>query len=358
MKLLFIPSGHPLMEADLCLMWNALGIEWVSTGYYSKSEKPGDLPYLPSMKHKNILDLLDKQSKWTTDTDRPNALCGQKNMQWTGQVVNNRFRFSKDFIDQFDAIVCAHFVENLYENINAIKNKRIFLYTYGMHGIENEKLINKLKMEHGLVVIRNSPAELYRVGAQTANDNVIRGCVVKDHNEISGWNGNTNAVCTFSSFMNLPEKACQTRRKHYMNIIKKTNKECHLFGINSGTFLKHEDKLNVLRNYRANLIVGTPGSNNTYSFVEAWVMGQPLVVFGQDMWQSKHYEPSLLIENGVNGFIGNSVDECAHYLNLLLENHDFARKIGAAGRQSALQYYSRDLLADKWKMLFKQYGLL
>jgi len=358
MKLLFIPSGHPLMEADLCLMWEKLGIDWISTGYYSKSEKPGDLPYINSMKHKNLLTLLDKESKWTHDSDRPNHHCGQKNFQWTGQIINNCFSFSRKFLDNFDCVVATHFVDNIYNNINMMRNKRLFLYTYGMHEVADEQKIKFLKEKHGLTVIRNSPMEKLRPNSLAADDPVIRGCIVKDHEELSGWNGETNAVCTFASFINLPDKLCQTRRKYYTEIIKRTKKECHLFGINSGTFLKHEDKLNVLRNYRANLITGTPNANNTYSFVEAWVMGQPVVCFGPEMWQSKFAEPPTLIENGVNGFIGNTVDECVEYLNLLADDFELAKKIGAAGRASALQYYSRDILADKWKMLFVQNGLM
>lgn len=358
MKLLFVPSGHPLMEADLCLMWERLGIDWVSTGYYSRSEKPGDLPYINSLKNQNLLADLDKQFPSTLSADMPHQIIGQKNLQWTGQVIKNRFRFTPEFLKPFDAILCTYLVENILDNLDVLRNKRLFLYTFGMHSIETEPVLRHLKDNYNLVVVRNSAAEKFRPGADAADDTIIRGCVVKDDIEISGWNGQKSAVCTFSSFMNLPSRECQQRRKYYTDTIKHVTKECHLFGVNSGTFLNHEDKIQTLRNYRANLVVGTPGANNTYSFVEAWVMGQPVVVFGQKMWQSQSYEPSMLIEHGVNGFIGDSPAECAKYLNLLLQDYELAKKIGAAGRASALEYYNRDLLAAKWRVLFKQQGLL
>ena len=63
MKLLYVAGGHPMQESDDLLMWDQLGIDWFSTGYYANSNKPGDLPLIEHKVNKRILYLFNKQKK-------------------------------------------------------------------------------------------------------------------------------------------------------------------------------------------------------------------------------------------------------------------------------------------------------
>ena len=102
MKLLYVPSGHPLQEADDCLMWDRMGLSWVSTGYYAAKDKPGDLPLIEKKDAvKELYERLKGEFLGTHTSDKPSTLCGQKNLEWTGVATKNKPLFSKDFLSNF-----------------------------------------------------------------------------------------------------------------------------------------------------------------------------------------------------------------------------------------------------------------
>jgi hypothetical protein len=356
MRLLYVASGHPLQEADDCLMWQKLGIDWFSTGYYSLTNKPGDLPYIEQDGNCQLLCQMINQHRWTYSSDKADTSCGKKNMLWTGQIPYNRWNFDQTFLSNFDAVLFNYFVENYVENVGCLGKCKPFLKTYSMHQLKDERDI-RAGIQAGLRVIRNSPKEHMR-GKYGGHSAIIRGSVVKDEHEISGWVGDVKRVCTFASFLygNNGEEY-DTRAKIYTSIVKKCGYPCDLLGIGS-RFVSHEEKLQILRSHRVNLVTGTPNANNTYSMVEGWIMGQPLVVFGRQLWDSKSYEADELIKHGVTGFIGNTVDECAKYIKLLMEDDDLAQEVGRQGREAAIKVYGREVLAQQWKSLFEKEGLL
>lgn len=365
MKLLYVSSGHPLQEADDCLMWEKLGIDWFSTGYYSITDSPGDLPTIHMKSREDLLPLFQTQSGTTEPADRLGTECGEKNRTWTNQVIRNQWRFTQDFIEKFDVIFFNFFVNNVSDNLRIIKHKTCFLKTYSMHPLAYEPIIQRLRQKNGLKVVRNSPYEHMRMpqgggvrGTRFGGyDFVIRGSVVKDEHEVNGWTGEQEKVCTFSSYLvgNHNNPVTQARKFAYLKTAEECGYQCDYFGIGNN-FITHTEKLKVLREYRANLVVGTPNASNTYSFVEAWIMGQPLVVFGRPLWYSPTYEPDTLITHGQDGFIGNSPQECASYIKQLMNDHSLAKTIGANGRARALTVYGRETLAQQWRNAFNEVG--
>lgn len=363
MKLLYCAGGHPLMTADQCLMWERLGIDWFCTAYYTYSNQPGDLPYINVKRDDDLLRLFEKQTRNISDDDRLGKLCGDKNFQWTNQLAPNLFKFTDEFLDKFDAILFDFFIENILANSDTLYGRKVYLRTFGMHNPRNEPKILKARRKGLCKVIRNNPKEHLLVDGLEPKvrfgglDAMIRGCVVKDENEISGWTGHINKVCTFSSFFDSNDYRSSGRRYWYEQTIKlaKAKDISEVYGIGR-TFLSHEKKLEVLRDYRVNLVTGTPGSNNTYSFVEAFVMGQPIVVFGPDLWQSNTYEANELLEHGVTGFVGNSPDECAEYISLLINDYDLAKSMSEKARSRAIEIYGRDVLGNEWRNFFRSEG--
>lgn len=351
MKLLYVPSGHPLQEADDCLMWEYLKLDWLSTGYYFKTEKPGDLPFLPRKPHMAELEnILARQTMGTYQSDEKNTLCGQKNLVWTGQVIKNKAVFDQDFLSNWDVIVFSFFATNVIKNISRINlsKTKVFLKTYGMHNETEEELIGKLR-KLGVKIIRNSNVEHLQYKKYSGHDYIIRGSIVKDELELSGWTGHENKVCTFSSFFNDKSPVCIKRKGYHTSIQKLCKTELEVYGVNSGAFLSHEEKVQKLKNYRVNLVTGTPGSNNTYSFVEAYIMGQPIVAFSPVMWQSSYCEVPSFGEHGKDFFIGNSPAECADYINLLLRDDKLAKQVSHNARLKALKLFGRAVLAHKWR---------
>lgn len=354
MKILYIPSGHPLQEADDILNFEELGYEWFSTGYYANSEKPGDLPYIRKKENPEIDRLFKLQQKHTFSSDAPNTLCGLKNVIWTGQNAKNKLSFSEDFISHFDVILVSHFIENVSSNWNIFKNKKVILKTYGMHMGHQEDAMGMFRKK-GLYIVRNSNAENLRYKDKYCGaDAIIRGSVVRDEREISGWHGFIhNQICTFCSFFDSADNVCRSRRKFYNTIKSALKKEAifKMWGAGNITtkFISHKEKINVMRASRANLVVGTPGSNNTYSFVESWIMGMPTVVFGKNLWNSSSYEIDQIAEHNKNVLIGETVEECIEYIRRLTHDYDFAEYIGQNGRAAALPIFGRASISEQWR---------
>jgi len=344
MKLLYIPSGHPLQEADDCLMWEKLGLEWISTGYYSCYEKPGDLPHINV--HKELLQSLVNQTRSTYPSDAPQTMCGMKNRQWTTLTIKNKVLFTKEFVDQFDVILFSHFINNVAMNWENIKHKKVILKTYGMHSLEEEKLI-KTYRSSGLIVIRNSPAEAERK-IYSGHDYIIRGSLVRDEHEVSGWIGDIPRVLTLTSFLYTKQSNCNTRLKYYNAVKAGVGDVFDNYGA-PDRFISHEEKLEKLKRYQVNFVVGTPGSNNTYSFVEAWVMGMPIVTFGPKLWQSKWLEIPKFATHGKNVMIANSLQEATKYIQRFLQSPQMRLDFSKAAREKAVSIFGREVLAEQWK---------
>jgi hypothetical protein len=359
-RLLYVPSGHPLQEADDCLMWDRLGIQWLSTGYYSRSSKPGDLPELHAPLLPELGEQLERQYSDTFPSDHPDTFCGIKNKAWTGQVVRNMWIFDEAFARKFDAVLFSHFPENARENVKTFRGRPVCLKTYGMHAGHQELEIKTARRE-GIKVIRNNPKEHMTYGQTYAgHDAIIRGSVVRDEDELSGWTGEVLRACTFSSGF---DYAMRERTVVYEAVKKFVRYPCEIYGTmndryaGKDVFLGHEQKLRVLRQYRVNLVVGTPMSTNTYSMVEAWVMGQPIVAFGPNLWQSPACEVPDLIENGVDGFYSDDLRQLGRYVVTLMRSPKVAQAVSEAARKKAVAIYGRAVLAEQWRAFFKNQGL-
>jgi len=372
MRLLYVASGHPLQEADDCLMWEKLDIDWFSTGYYAFDNQPGDLPLIENHRiidsQPELLSLVNKQRSEFHNIDRPNTPTGTKNKLFSGTHAKNLWFFTQEFVDEFDVIFFNHFVGNVVNNWNVIKDKHVVLKTYSMHQTQEEPIINKYR-QNGLRVVRNSPKEHLRVPIHKkiqarvyrqifgGVDAVIRGSVVKDEHEVSGWTGKNKEVVTFCNYL-LPSSTADALGRRRFNLYKQVvdgvKESCNVYGVGNGpdSFISHKEKIKILQDSRVSLIVGTPNSNNTYAMVEAWIMGLPIVAFGPHIWQSNCAEIHELIDNGVTGFYSDKIEELQEYIKLLMDDHELAKKISKAGRERALEVYGREALSWKWAKFF------
>ena len=367
MKLLYVACGHPLCESDDCLMWDRAGIKWTSTGYYAFTERPLDLPRL----YKNRIE--DDDIRLQTSSRHPAEVKPLlvKNLTYTGMLHNNVWKFTQEFIDKYDVIVFTHLVENITNNWDVLKNKTVILKTFGMHEHYEEQNIRKLRNK-GLIVVRNSPEEKYRCRYFGGEDHIIYGSVVTDETEISGWTGHKPQIVTFSNTFNFGNNSpvAIKRRERYIRLIRIcmqlgiSDDIFHLFGAgNDGEplclrkYISHQEKIKEMQDSRINLVVGTPNANNTFSFADSWIMGMPTVVFGRKLWQSPlSYEPDKLITNGVDGFVSDNLDELAQMIKKLLDDYDYAKAMGEAGRKKAISVYGREIGVERWKQLFRDKG--
>jgi len=62
--------------------------------------------------------------------------------------------------------------------------------------------------------------------------------------------------------------------------------------------------------------------------------------------------PKIIIEHGVNGFVGSTPDELRRYTHELLNNPGLAQQIGAAGRKTIEEKFSQERFVNKWNEIF------
>jgi glycosyltransferase involved in cell wall biosynthesis len=60
------------------------------------------------------------------------------------------------------------------------------------------------------------------------------------------------------------------------------------------------------------------------------------------------------IKDGVNGFITNDPVVMKERLKELIEDHDMASEIGAAGRKTVLEQFGQQQFIDAWEVAFRK----
>lgn len=362
MKLLYVAAGHPLQEADDCLMWQKLGINWFSTGYYSQSKQPGDLPYIDHENDPLLMEMFRCCRGDISMYDKENSPIGIKNKTFTSYNLPNIWHFTPGFLKEFDLILINHNIENLkimWGTLHRIgKATPIIVKTFAMHPKADEEKLRNFRTHPKQMVysVRNSPTEFKRYPGNiyAGHDAIIRGCVVPDEHEISGWVGDKKEVVTFTNNF----AAGKPRRNIYIQCKKSLKYPFKLYGAGnedesmSDGFVTHEQKLDIMRHARVSLTTGTPNATNTYSFVEAWVMGLPQVVYGPSLWQSAAYEPDMLGKHGDDILIGNTPKDLIDCIQRVMDSDDLAQQMSERSREKAIAIYGRDVLAGQWMQFF------
>ncbi len=112
----------------------------------------------------------------------------------------------------------------------------------------------------------------------------------------------------------------------------------------------------ALRENRAYIYTGTWPASVCLNFIEAAMTGIPIVAIGPALghphgWFANHplYEIGDIIKNGVNGFCSDSMKDTQDFISTLLKDHDFAKKIGDAGRATAIELFGKEVVKNQWK---------
>ena len=200
----------------------------------------------------------------------------------------------------------------------------------------------------GVKVLRYSPYE-DRLAGYCGSDGMIR--FYKDADEFKGWTGEKKEVINMTQSMAQRGQGCG-----WNLFVGATNGlPRHLYGRGNKPEvpwitgeISYEEMLKVFRQGRVFLYTGTSPAQYTLAFMEAWMTGTPMVVAGNGLMGWEREVPSW-IENGVNGFVGHSVDDLNAYCQMLLEDDQLAKDISAKGRATACQLFDKDRIASEWK---------
>ena len=327
-KLLYI-SAHSVLEADELKIFSELGWHWISLGaYYNPNEQGNDRRPAISAEY-NLFD------KYKGD--------------W-----KNRESLTSEQIKDFDVIIVMHHPEStqpiITKNWDVLQHKPVIYRSIGQSIKATEEALVKCK---GLKIVRYSPKE-ETIPGYAGSSALIR--FYKDPEEFKDWNGNNKQVITVGqNFMG---------RKNAMNFkaFRQATEpfERKLFGPENeglgipGGFLSFEQLKQELRDNRVFLFTNSQPASYTLGLLEAMVTGIPIVALGKGFMtqfpEQDTYEVPDIIKNGINGFVGNSIEELRKYIQMLLEDDELAKRISKAGRETAIKLFGKEKIKEEWRV--------
>lgn len=274
---------------------------------------------------------------------------------------------TKEFVDNFDVVIVMHNPRWIENNWEVMKHKSVILRTIGQSNKDIERILKRYRTE-GMKVVRCSPKEQF-IPNYIGMDAVIR--FYKDPEEYQGYVGSIPRIVNVSQSMfgsdKVPSRGDHMAKHIFDKVV--SGFDWRIFGPDNdeakehnGGLLSFEDLKSMLRMNRVYLYTGTRPAMYTLAFIEAFMTGIPVVsignVEGNAIYDQKTFElPEIIGENGIAGFWSDTPEDLRTYCRLLLEDSELARRVGAAGRQRAIEYFGKDKIKQDWKNFFDSLGV-
>jgi glycosyltransferase involved in cell wall biosynthesis len=337
MRILYV-SCHAILEHDEVKLFTEMGHDVFSIGAYSNGGKGHYLlprPAIEGMQEYPELEIMARN--------------------------NPRTNLPKELFDQFDVILWMHQPDALNENWEKMKHKKVIFRSIGQNTQHVENMIRHMRYE-GLKVVRMSPME-ERITGYVGGDATIR--FYKDENEWLGWNGNEKRAINMTQSLLGRRVFCHydsimaTMRDFPALVIGSGNDD---LGAMNGGDLPYELMKGALRDNRCFVYGGTWPSPYTLAFQEAMMTGIPMVCIGKKLAedlpeiarndQIDYYEIPDMIVTGQSGFLSDDINELRDYVHQLLEDQNLAKRIGDAGRETAIQLFGKEKIRGEWEAFF------
>jgi hypothetical protein len=332
MKVLYL-SCHSVLEADELQMLTDLGHEVFSHGAYIEASGHYSLPR-PGIKGMVDHPELAQLARMYPKTDLPRGL-----IEWC------------------DVVIVMHTPEWLVGNYKKFRelNKPVIWRSIGQSTPRVEQIV-KFYQAEGLKVVRYSPKEA-NIKNYAGGDAMIR--FYKDPDEFGGWNGASRDVINMSQSLKGRRVFC-----HYDTIVDLlAESKGKVYGTGNddlgelnGGEMPFDLLKKRLQDSRAFVYGGTYPACYTLSFIEAWMMGIPVVAIGQDKAENlpgvegiKFYEVHEMIDNEVNGFCSDDLDYLKSKIRQLTTDHEYAKRIGEAGRLKAIKLFGKSTIYNQWR---------
>lgn len=265
-------------------------------------------------------------------------------------------------IEPFDTIFImdSYMVPDILKlNWPRMKHKNVVLRMIGQSLPQKEKALRPY-VDDGLKIVRYSPME-DDLKFKAASSDMIR--FYKDPEEFGNWTGHDLKVINTSQTLKGRRDFC-----HYDFIMDSGNGfPFKVYGTGNedlGEFNGGEMPFDLLkgqmRDARVFLYGGTWPASYTLGFIEAWMTGIPIVSINKELWMHRDhpdvnvFEVPKLIQTGDNGFIARDVLDAKVIIQKLLDDHEYARAIGAAGREKAISLFGKVHIKDQWKNFFER----
>jgi len=340
MKILYLPC-HSVHEYDEVRMFHEMGHEIFSPGAYFNPQSDEFLrPGIPGLVYdENVVKQYDDIGKVHPGKDQKDFL-------------------TKEFVDNFDTIIVMSLSRWVERNWDVIKHKNVILRTNGQSDEAYEEFVGKYRKQGNFKVVRYSPYERYfpNYGGEDA---MIR--FGKKLHEYPQWEGDNLQLSTLVQNMKGRSDACSW--KIFLEVSKRINSK--LYGMANetagdlwiGKTTSLSETLDMFKHTRAYFYGGTKPANYTLNFIEAICVGCPIVALGDKLGnlpKQQTYEITNIIENGIDGFCGDSVDELVEYTQELFDNPTLAKTMSDGSRRIAETLFNEKEKKLEWNEFFKQ----
>lgn len=338
MKILYLPC-HSILEFEEVKLFTELGHEVFSLGSYINPNTPHDpkRPKIEAPVNEYLLNVALQSSK--------------ENLH-------------EKLIDWADVIFIQHKPEWVLNNWEKIKHKKVIWRTIGQSvpHIEAQMLLPFLS---GMKIVRYSPEEK-TIKDYAGESTIIR--FYKDPEEFKGYTGEIPAVLNITQSMKERNRFCgydifrDATEGLARNLYGTPSRNSDL-SLMDDPIWRGELSFDALKEaYRANrtyFYTGTYPASYTLNFIEAMMTGIPIVAIGRklanlNIFDMDAYEVDKIIENGVNGYVSDNIEELRGYCKMLLENPEKAKEIGARGRETAIELFGKETIKNQWKEFFNQ----
>lgn len=334
MRILYL-SCHSILEADEVKLFLELGHEVFSMGSYINPQAPHDpkRPPIDAPVNEYLLNVALQSS--------------QENLH-------------EKMIDWADVIIFMHRPDWVLSNWERIKHKKVIFRSIGQSAPHHETALTIPKMQ-GLKIVRYSPEER-GIANYAGEDAVIR--FYKDPEEFQGYTGKIKSILTVAQSMKERNQSCGYEIFHEVtegferSLYGTQSKNPDLTPMNDPLWkgqLSFEDLKRAYREHRVYFYTGTYPASYTLNFIEAFMTGIPVVAIGKGLADIKTipgidtYEVHKFIENGVNGYVSDSIEDLKEYVGFLLNNPQRAKEIGNKGREKAIELFGKETIKKQWE---------
>lgn len=344
-KKLLYTSCHPWLERSDVHIFSSLGFDVFSTGYFQDPKSPTS-PYVKPLSI-DVNSAMLKEFK----QDNPKYQYGYK----------IPLRLGKEFISKFDVIVVSWRYDYLMKILPHVNSSQLVVFqTVGQSDGPREKKIAQVRNSSGVQVIRISDTER-NFPAYGGEDAIIDLSV--DVSQFKTWTGEDPYILSINKMM------WRTRECNVNYYLKATEGfDRRLYGTDNEKFqhdfslgpISPDDLIDSYSKARLSFSLGTKPAPVTLTFKEAMAAGCPVVTWGPLLGngRSKTYCAYRYIENGVNGFFSDNIEELRKHIKALLDSKEYAALISHEARETAIKKFSWEAITPKWREFFKGKGVL
>lgn len=264
-----------------------------------------------------------------------------------------RTNMPKELIDPFDVIIVMHSPNVIVENWAKLKDKPVVYRSIGQSVPRIENLLRPAR-EEGLKIVRYSPKE-ENIPGFIGSDAMIR--FYKDENVYKGWNGSSKNIVNFSQSLKGRRDFC-----HYDEIFSVIeafdgtvygpgNED---LGKYNGGQVPYEKQLEIMKYSRAMIYGGTWPAPYTLSFIEALMMGLPIVAISKALAHIQNFEGIDFYEVDellarVGGIVCDTVEQMRQETQRLIDNPAHAEVISRKQRALAMELFSKKEISKQWE---------